>query len=222
MHISVIGPTGAGKGTQVEKLAVKFGFQPISTGELFKEHIRMETELGQMAKDALDHGELVPDEVVNAMIEESIEMTNADVGLIFDGFPRTTYQARFMDDLFRRDGRYLGAVIYLRSTEAAVVARLSERRVCRVCLNSFHNLDAPFTECPYNKCAGEHLYQRDYDHPDRVRARLKVFERFIGPLLEYYATAGKLSQVNGDNPADQVFRETSAIVEQTLGRDTRR
>ena len=203
MNISIIGPTGVGKGSQVDRVVVKYDLVPISIGELFKKNIKEQSGLGLLAKRYVSRGELVPDEVVDAMFESWIRLSPSSQGVVLDGFPRTLYQAEFLDTLFVELERQLDAVIYLKVSEEEIVKRLSGQKFCRECQTPFPAA-APFQNCPYAKCQGEHLYRPDDFEPDAVRVRLAVFERTIGPVVEHYRKKGKLVEVQGQGDAEEV------------------
>ncbi len=210
MNISLIGPSGAGKGTHAEALKTRFNLLHLSTGDLFRENLENKTALGILARNYMHHGELVPDEIVDAMIEERIRKAPAEQGILFDGFPRTTYQAKFLDDLFRELGRTLDGIIYLRVSDEEIVRRLSNRVICHLCQAPFHRLNNPFQSCPHQRCDGDQLYQREDDNPEMIRQRLKIFHRVTGPLVECYQPSGKLVIVEGEGEIQAV---RSALVD---------
>ncbi len=213
MNIALIGPSGVGKGTHADELGAKFDLLHVSTGDLFRENLEKRTALGILARKYMNQGELVPDEVVDAMIEEWLRKADPEKSILFDGFPSTTYQAKFLDELFKEMGRNLDAVIYLKVSDEEIVKRLSGRLTCRLCQAPFHKVYAPFLTCPYNKCQGEHLYQRADDTPEMVPVRLKVFHRVTGPLVNYYQKTDRLIIVNGEDEIDQVYQVIVDLVE---------
>lgn len=210
MNIALIGPSGVGKGTHADKLVAKFDLIHVSTGNLFRENLANQTALGLLARKYMAQGELVPDEVVDAMIEEWLRKTDPEKGILFDGFPSTRYQAEFLNELFEKMGRNLDAVFYLKASDEEIVKRLSGRVICHECQAPFHEVNKPFKSCPYDKCQGEHLYRRDDDNPKVTRARLRIFHRRAGSLVYYYQRAGKLIIIDGEGEIDQVH---NAIVE---------
>lgn len=212
MNISIIGPTGVGKGTQVDRVVVKYDLVPISIGELFKRNIKEQSGLGLLAKRYVSRGELVPDEVVDAMFEAWIRLSPLTQGVVMDGFPRTLYQAEFLDTLFVELGRKLDAVVYLIATEEEIVKRLSGQKICRECQMPFPAV-APFQSCPYNKCQGEHLYRPEDCEPDAVRVRLAVFERTIGPVIEHYRKSGTLIEVHGHGDVEEVSKSLAGALD---------
>jgi adenylate kinase len=204
MNIVLIGPYGAGKGTQAGKLAAKFDLFHISTGDLFREHLRNGTELGQLIQKYLDAGDLVPDSVATATMEEWLRVCPSNEGILFDGFPRTRQQAKFLEEIFIDIRRSLDAVIYLKASDKVVIQRLSDRLICQQCQVPFHNVFNPFVQCPSGKCKGEHLTQRDEDSPEKVRVRLELFHQETEPLVKYYEDLEKLIVIDADKPIDQV------------------
>ncbi|MBI4659236.1 MAG: adenylate kinase [Verrucomicrobia bacterium] len=204
MDLALIGPSGAGKGTHISRLKQEYGFVHISTGDLLRENLDKTTALGLLAKKYMAQGELVPDEVVGAMIDEKLRKSPNDQGLLFDGFPRTIHQAKFIDGLLKEIGRGLDVVIYLKVSDEEVVKRLVGRLICRECLAPFHRSLRPFQSCPQQKCAGEHLYQRSDDTVETVRIRLRVFNRVAGPLLSYYQQARRLVILEAEGGSEAV------------------
>lgn len=214
-NIALIGPYGAGKGTQAAKLVPKLNLVHISTGDLFREHLKNQTELGRLIQKYIDAGELVPDAVADATMEEWLRISDPCKGILFDGFPRTPRQAEFLDELFVEIERRLDAVVYLKVSDEEVVRRLSDRVICQTCHHPFHKSLNPFAACPYNQCQGEHLRQREDDAPDKVRLRLKIFHQETEPLVGYYQASEKLIAIDADRPIDQV---QAAIVQTIVGR----
>jgi len=211
MSIVVIGPSGAGKGTQASKLVSKFNLTHLSTGDLFRESLEQKTALGILAKKYIRQGELVPDEVVDAMVEEYLLKSDPQKGILFDGFPRNQYQAKFMDELFKQMERTLEAVIYLKVSDQEIVNRLPGRVICRRCQTPYHELHNPFTICHH--CGSTEAYQRDDDTPKIARSRLRVFYRETAPVIEYYQQSGKLIIINGEQSIDQVYNDIVEAIE---------
>jgi adenylate kinase len=204
MNLSIVGTKGAGKGTQVGRLARVFNLVSFSTGDAFRHGMKLRTQLGLVADKYVQRGELVPDDIVNGLVEEWIWTTTPSKGIIFDGFPRTTFQAAFLDETFREMGRKFDAVIYLDVSDEVVTERLSGRRVCNLCRDEFHTVYAPFKSCPKQKCAGQWLRHLDEDHPAAITALVKVFQRGIEPLLQHYEQSGRLITANGDKSIEEV------------------
>lgn len=213
MNIALLGPSGVGKGTHAELLTGKFNLFHLCTGQLFRYHLKHQTALGLQAWSHLDRGELVPDDIVQVMIDEQLESVPREMGILFDGFPRTTAQARFLADRFHRLGRTLNAVVYLHLSDKGILRRVSNRLICSVCAVPFHRTAKPFEKCPSGQCRGEHLYQRPDDSIETNRTRLKVFRRTIGPLLELYHSSGNLICLSAAGTIHDVGRELIRSVE---------
>lgn len=203
MNLILIGSSGAGKGTQIDHLITSFGLVHFSPGNLFRQQIKKRTALGFIAQKYIGRGDLVPDEVVDAMLEEWLGLTDPGLGIVFDGFPRTTEQAEFLDKLFKEVSRSLTTVIYLKASEAVILKRLTGQRACSLCNDHFNEESDPFTTCLYNKCLGEHLHALD-DKSDIIRTRLQVFQGEIKPLLSYYGAQGKLVIVDAECSVEEV------------------
>ena len=200
MTIALIGPSGAGKGTQAYKIASKFEWLHISTGDLFRENVDNKTALGLLGQRYMSQGELVPDEVVDAMIEEWLHKIRPEKEIVFDGFPRTRYQAEFLDGLLEKMGRSLEAAIYLRVSDDEIIERISERIICHVCQTPFHlRFKPPARDGICDRCRGN-LYHRPDDRPEIMINRLKVSHRVMGPLVSYYQRSGRLIIIDG-NPS---------------------
>ena len=175
LNIVLIGPSGAGKGTHLFKLREKFGFAHISSGDVFRESLEQGTALGILANRYMSQGQMVPDEVVEAMIEEKLRANDLMKGLLFDGFPRTIYQARFLDNFLGRLNQSVEAVVYLNVSDGAISKRLAGRLICGKCLAPFHKSLSPFQDC--KRCHGEHLFHREDDSGDTVAIRLHARTR---------------------------------------------
>lgn len=197
MNIAIIGPSGVGKGTHASSLCAAFGLRHVALGDLFRENVRSRTALGILARKYLEQAELVPDEIVDAMLEEWLVRLPPDRGTLVDGFPRTAGQARFLDELLQRYDRELDAVIYLHVPDDEIVRRLSGRFICRSCQRPYHQQENPphvYGVC--DECGGE-LYHRPDDSTEMVRARLRVFHRNTGAILDHYCAAGRLLIISG-------------------------
>ncbi|MDA1274100.1 MAG: nucleoside monophosphate kinase [Verrucomicrobia bacterium] len=209
MNISIVGTKGAGKGTQVSRLAKDFNLLVFASGDAFRAGVKQHTPLGKIAQKYIAKGDLVPDDIVNGLVEEWIWTTSPNQGIIFDGFPRTTFQAAFLENTLSEMGRKFDVVIYLDVSDEQVIKRLSERRICHLCLEEFHLASSPFKVCPRQRCQGEHLRHLDEDKPEVISTLVKMFQRGIEPLLQHYESSGRLIEINGDLPVDEVH---SAIV----------
>ena len=215
MNLILLGGPGSGKGTQAQKIQNQFGVVHLSTGELFRENVKNQTELGTLAKSFMDKGNLVPDEVTVGMVRERMKDPEIKAGVLFDGFPRTIAQAKALDDLMSQLGREINLVLNLSVSDEEIVQRLSGRLICKKCELPFHKEFNPFQTCPYEKCEGEHLYQRDDDKPETVRARLRVFQEQTAPLIDYYSSQGKLVTVPGEGGVNEVFESIREVLEES-------
>lgn len=206
MNVALIGPSGSDKGTHALTLGREFNLGRFSTGDLFHDHLGNRTALGLLATRYTTRGELVPDEVVDVMVEEWLQKVRADDGILFDGFPRTLEQAEFLDEGFRRQGRRLDAVVYLKVSDHIATSRLTRRLVCSLCNAPFHAQFKPSARPNVCDLCGGELHHRLEDHPVLIRTRLRNFHRVVGPVLEHYQVAGRLMIVDADGGADAVHR----------------
>lgn len=212
MNLALIGPSGVGKGTHAAALCQRFSLRHVATGDLFRHHLQTRSALGLLARRYMEQGELVPDEVVDAMIEEWCEQHAAAQGILFDGFPRTAYQAQFLDALLARFKLSFDAVIYLRVPDEEIVRRLSGRLICRQCHAPWHRtLNPPKKPGICDTCGGE-LYQRADDIPALINTRLRVFHRTTGPLLEYFAEQRRLAVIDGSGTTEAVGARLAGFV----------
>ena len=186
MRLILVGPPGAGKGTQAEFIAEHFRIPKISTGDIFRSNVSGGTELGRAAKKYMDAGDLVPDEVTNDMVRDRLAQPDAVEGFLLDGFPRNVAQAAVLDGILDAIGSRLSVVLDLEVDHDEVVRRLSGRRTCKSCGHVWHvEFDAPKVADVCDKCGGQ-LYHRDDDRPDTVRHRLEVYADQTAPLIEFY------------------------------------
>lgn len=193
-----LGPPGAGKGTQAERVCERLGIPHISTGDIFRKEIREKTPLGVEAKSYIDAGGLVPDSVTIGMVRNRLQEDDCKAGWLLDGFPRTIAQAEALDTFGKPE-----MVIDIAVADEKLMARLTGRRVCRKCAGTYHVLSlGEATACP--ACGGE-LYQRDDDKPETIEARLKAYHAQTAPLIGYYGEVGILREVDGDRKPDDVF-----------------
>ncbi|MGW7609676.1 adenylate kinase [Streptomyces sp. NPDC054766] len=216
MRIVLVGPPGAGKGTQAAFLAKNLGIPHISTGDLFRANISRQTELGKLAKSYMDKGELVPDEVTIAMAKDRMEQPDAEHGFLLDGFPRNVSQAEALDEMLSTEGMKLDAVLDLEVPEDEVVRRIAGRRICRNdSSHVFHvSYKMPKKEGVCDVCGGE-LYQRDDDSEDTVRTRLEVYHTQTEPIIDYYKAQGLVVTI----PALGKVEEVTARAMEALSRE---
>jgi adenylate kinase len=213
LYVILFGAPGVGKGTQAVILAEKTGLVHITTGELFREAIRQETELGKQAKVYYDRGQLVPDHLTIAMLLERLSQGDCAGGCILDGFPRTLEQATALDEALAREGRAIDKVIYIQAPEDELLSRLSGRWNCRQCGSVYHERFQPPREAGRcDQCGGE-LYQREDDKPETARRRLGVYAQQTAPLIDYYRARGKLVEIDGDKSVEDVAENLLAAVE---------
>ena len=204
IRIIMLGPPGAGKGTQASGIAQRRDALHISTGEIFRAAVKKRTPLGQEAKRYMDRGQLVPDQIVIEIVEERLQEDDVARGFVLDGFPRTVEQASALEDIAQRLGHRIAPVVNLTVPRDEVVKRLSGRRVCRDCGAMYHvNLAPPTNAGLCNQCNGE-LYQRDDDQEDTILARLDVYARQTDPLVAYYRERSVLEDVDGTGQPDEV------------------
>lgn len=206
MDLVLLGAPGSGKGTQAGILGRALALTHVASGDLFRSNLERKTDLGLRAKDYMQRGALVPDDVTIAMLRERLCEADARGGVLLDGFPRTMEQAIALSAMLEDLGRRIDAVVYFEIPDEVLVDRLSGRLVCRECQAPFHRTANPFRVCPLGTCRGEHLYQRADDAPDTVRSRLKTFYRQTEPVIDYYRLVKLLVTVPGEGPVDEVGR----------------
>jgi len=213
-YIVLLGPPASGKGTQAARLCEELDLPHVASGDLFRENLKNETELGQKAKKYMDRGELVPDDITIAMVMERLSRPDCAGGAILDGFPRTIAQAEALDEALAAQGHKINAVLYIAVPDEVLVERVSGRRLCRVCGKAYHVKFNPPKQPGVCDEDGGDLYQRDDDRPETVRKRLKVYWEQTSPLIDYYRDQGMLVEVDGDQPIDAVTADLrEALVE---------
>lgn len=208
--IVMLGPPGVGKGTQAKILAEKTGLAHVSSGDLFRENIKNQTELGQLAQSYMNKGELVPDDVTIAMVRERLSRPDCQAGAILDGFPRTPAQADALKHMLAEFNGDVDKVPFINADEEVLVTRLSGRWTCRANGHVFHEKFNPPKESGICDLDGSELYQRDDDKVETVKHRIQVYRKQTAPLIEYYRKAGKLIEIDGAQPIERV---TAALME---------
>jgi adenylate kinase len=204
MRLILVGPPGAGKGTQAVHLAAHYSIPHISTGDIFRANIKNATELGIRAQAFMDKGELVPDSVTNEMVRDRLGHDDAKNGFLLDGFPRNTAQADELNKILVEKNMPLDAVLELKIENAEIIRRLSGRRTCRNCSASFHiDFEKPKTDGICDVCQGE-LYQREDDKEEVVARRLQVYTEQTAPIIDYYSKAGLLNNISALGDVSQI------------------
>lgn len=214
MRIVLVGPPGAGKGTQAAYLAKNLAIPHISTGDLFRANISQGTPLGQKAQEYMRAGQLVPDEVTIGMAKDRMQQADAEGGFLLDGFPRNLAQAEALDEILKTDGLRLDAVLDLEVPEDEVVKRIAGRRICRNdSSHVFHAIyNQPKAEGVCDTCGGE-LYQREDDSEDTVRKRLEVYHSETEPIIDYYKAQGLVVTISALGKVAEVTQRAMAALE---------
>ena len=214
MRIVLLGPPGAGKGTQAAKIIEEYSVPHISTGDIFRKNLKEGTPLGIKAKGYMDQGLLVPDELVVDLVKDRLLEEDCKNGFMLDGFPRTVLQAESLEEELTRLGQTLNAVININVDAELLFKRLTGRRICKSCGATYHVYFNPTkSEGICDKCAGE-LYQRDDDQETTVKKRLEVYQEQTQPLIDYYKNKGTLVDIDGVGEIDDVFSQISASLQE--------
>ncbi len=213
MNLILLGPPGAGKGTQAVRIVEKYGFPHISTGDIFRKNIKEGTELGKQAQAYMNKGELVPDELVIAIALDRLAEDDCKEGFLLDGFPRTVEQAEALDKFLAEQGKKVDCVLDIDCDKQMLVTRISGRRVCKACGATYNVVGMPSkVEGICDSCGGE-LYQRADDNAETVENRISVYEAQTKPLLDYYKEAGNLVSLNGSNEVAELFQQIVNVLE---------
>jgi len=214
MNIILLGPPGAGKGTQAKVMAKRIGLPHISTGDLLRHNVSSGTELGKEAVGFMNRGLLVPDGLVTSMLLSRIGEQDALAGFILDGYPRNISQAEALDDFLKQKNKNIDMVFYLETSESVIIQRLSGRLVCSVCNANFHIKNMPpERNMICDNCAGL-LYQRTDDKEETIKKRLEVYGKEVTPLIQYYEERGKLRRVLADEDAEVVLNKIIELIEE--------
>ncbi|QSX06010.1 adenylate kinase [Sedimentibacter sp. zth1] len=207
MRAILLGPPGAGKGTQAETIVNEFKIPHVSTGDMFRKNIKEQTQLGKKVKSYLDKGALVPDELTVEIVKDRISQVDCKNGFLLDGFPRTLEQANALDNVLSELGQKLDYVINIEVDSKLLIDRAVGRRICKDCGQTYHLLfNKPTKEGVCDKCGGE-LYQRKDDTEETVANRINVYQNQTQPLIEYYTNKGCIININGEQSIDKVSRD---------------
>ena len=212
MYILLMGPPGAGKGTQAERLIADYGIPQISTGDMFRAAVKAGTPLGREAKSYMNKGALVPDTVTVGIVRERLNQPDCAKGWILDGFPRTTAQAAALDAILHDIGINITAVLDITAGREDLIRRTSGRLICRKCGATFHKEFKPPKNSGICDICGGELYQRDDDKEETVRNRLAVYEKQTRPLVDYYKVGGCYYEINGSQPMNKVYEDLTAAL----------
>jgi adenylate kinase len=212
-YIVLLGPPGAGKGTQAEAIASRLQLSHISSGDIFRENLKNQTELGKLAAGFINKGELVPDEVTIAMIRERLSKSDCQAGALLDGFPRTPAQAEALASMLTDIDGQVKSVPYINVPEDVLINRLSGRWTCREAGHVFHEKYNPPRQPGICDFDGSELYQREDDKAETVKRRIRVYLEQTQPLIEYYRQRGVLVEIDGQQPIDQVTSKLLAAIQ---------
>lgn len=214
MNIILLGPPGAGKGTQAQRLVERHGMRQLSTGDMLRAAVKAETPVGLQAKAVMERGELVSDEIVSALIDAELASLDPAIGVIFDGYPRTAPQAGSLDGILDRHGRALQHVIELGVDEDALVTRITGRFTCASCGKGYHDtFERPQVNGVCDKCGGTEFKRRPDDNEETVRTRMAEYRAKTAPILPIYDARGIVTRIDGMADIDEV----TAAIERTLG-----
>ena len=212
MRLILVGPPGAGKGTQAVALAAHYKIPHISTGDIFRANLKNGTELGKQAQSFMDRGELVPDSVTNEMVKDRLGNSDVANGFLLDGFPRNTNQAEVLDVILKDKKMPLDAALELSIDNSEIIRRLSGRRTCRNCSATFHkDFEKPKVDGICDKCNGE-LYQREDDKEEVITRRLEIYAQQTEPIISYYKKAGILKKMSAVGEVSEITQKVIALL----------
>ena len=213
MNLILLGPPGAGKGTQAQMIVERYHLPQISTGDILRAAVKEGTSLGKQAKTFMDRGQLVPDEVVIGIIDERLRASDCNAGFILDGFPRTTPQAEALQAILTKIRKSVDHVINIEVDPEELVRRLTGRRTCNNCGGMFHILfHPPQKEGVCDRCGGT-LYQREDDGEETIRTRLKEYQKLTAPLIQYYQNKKLLRSIRGVGGQNQIFEQIIRVLD---------
>jgi adenylate kinase len=214
MRIVLLGPPGAGKGTQAKVLSRKLNLVHISTGDILRQNVSEKTPLGSQAKGFMEKGALVPDALVTQMLANRIDQPDTQKGFILDGYPRNALQAQTLDQMLDKLNTKIDFVFYLDSSEVVIIQRLSGRLVCTLCGENFHIKNMPPKVVMICDNCGSRLYQRSDDKTETIKRRLAIYRQDSAPVIEYYRKAKKLFRINSDEGAEVVLDEIIRLIQE--------
>jgi adenylate kinase len=213
INIILLGPPGAGKGTQAKLLEEKLGLKQLSSGDMLRAAVARGTAVGQKAKSYMDRGALVPDDVVVEVVFEYLDGMNGGSGIILDGFPRTVEQAAALDKKLAEDGERIDSVIVIEVSDDKLVRRIAGRFTCAKCGEGYHDdFKRPAVAGTCDNCGSHEFKRRADDSPETVKNRLEIYHRQTVPLIDYYRTRGKVAVIDGELPIDDVSRAVDDVV----------
>lgn len=212
MNILLLGAPGSGKGSQAKLLETKFGLKHISTGDILRESVKNETSLGKLAKEYMNKGELVPDELILDLIEERISKVDCLGGVIFDGFPRTIKQAEGLDNLLVKNNKRLNHVLSIDVPFDKIITRLTARMVCSGCGKDYNKISNPPKSDKCDVCNGDVIVRAD-DNEATIKNRLDVYKKSTEPLIDYYNNKNILKRIDGDKDVNLVFNDVEKLLQ---------
>lgn len=212
LNLVLLGPPGAGKGTQAKSIATEYNIPHISTGDIFRKNIAEETPLGKKAKEYIDQGLLVPDQLTIDIVKDRLSQDDCKKGFLLDGFPRTVFQAESLDKMLQEDDKKIDVALLIEVPREDILKRMTGRRVCGSCGASYHVVFNPTKVEGICDACGKEVIQRKDDKEDTVKERLTVYDNQTQPLISYYKECNKLSEVDGTQAIDKVFEDIKSLL----------